>query len=162
MKIKGKVILKRKPAEYLRQGLLYCGGYVVKGILSAFGKDDRKNPEEYVPFHSIATSNFIVRKLKEYGLNARAESASNLEDGKRLRILKNHLRKGFPVILRIGNGYMGNGRFNTLKALIFGHWISVWGFSDNKKVFYVKILENHALQCVENLEHPKIQTNCGL
>ena len=51
--------------------------------------------------------------------------------------MKDNLRKGFPVILRIGNGYTKNGGFNILKALILGHWISIWGFSDSKKVFYI-------------------------
>jgi len=43
--MKEKVILKRKPKEYLKQGLLYCGGYVIKGILSAFDKNELPRPK---------------------------------------------------------------------------------------------------------------------
>ena len=32
---------------------------------------------------------------------------------------------------------MSNGKFNLLQALIIGHWVSLWGFDDKKKVFYL-------------------------
>jgi len=131
-----KIILQRKPKEYLKQGLSYCGGYQIKGILSAFGKGNR-DPKDYASFFGISTGNFIIRRLREHGLNASVESAKGFTDKKKLEILKKYLQKGFPVILRIGNGYMPNGKFNLLQALIIGHWISVWGFDDKKGIFYL-------------------------
>ncbi len=130
-----KVILKRKPREYLEQGLFYCGGYTIKGVLSAFGKDDGRKPEHYTHFYS--TINFILKKLKKYGLKAIRHNAKKLSDKERLEILKNNLRKNHLVILRIGNGYMQNGKFNYMRALLIGHWISVWGFDDKKRIFYL-------------------------
>ena len=132
-----KFILKIKPKEYLKQGLSYCGGYAIKGILSAFRKDDGRKPENYTPFHSISTIDFIVKKLEEHGLKAVEYNAQNFTDKERLDILKADLRKNYPAILRTGNGYMPNGKFNYLQALIFTHWVSVWGFDDNKRIFYL-------------------------
>ena len=40
-------ILSVKPKEYLVQGISHCGVYCVKGILGAYGKDDKIHPKDY-------------------------------------------------------------------------------------------------------------------
>jgi len=133
-------IVNKTPREYLKQGTTHCGVYTVKAILSAYGKDDKSDPEDY-HFNSFgrilgsSTSEDIIKILKNYDINAEVKSASKASD--KLSILIDALKKGNPVIIRIGNGYKDNGEYSVLQANLFGHWISVWGYNNEEKVFYV-------------------------
>lgn len=40
-------------------------------------------------------------------------------------------------MLRVGNGYAKSGNYHPIAANVIGHWISLWGFDDEKQVFYV-------------------------
>lgn len=133
-------IVPKKPKEYLKQGLTGCGAYSVKGILSAYGKDDKKHPLEYsviaaLPF--IATWRRWVRILRSYGLNARCDLVRELSPEERLARLRELLRQDTPVMLLIGNGYRGCGKWNKLQWKIVSHWIILWGFDDEKQLFYI-------------------------
>lgn len=133
-------VVSKKPKEYLKQGLTGCGAYSIKGILSAYGKDDKKHPLEYsitavLPF--IATWRRWVRILQSYGLNARCDFARALSPEERLVRLKELLRRDTPVMLLIGNGYRGCGKWNKWQWRVVSHWVTLWGFDDEKGLFYV-------------------------
>lgn len=135
-------ILHIHPAEYLQQGSSHCGMYAVKGIVSAYGLDDGKRPEEYhlTLFGRVTGWAFpwtITRTLAHYGLASHVAMAPYQSDEKRLNMLKTLLDEGKPVILLIGNGYIANGSFSMLKAKRYSHWVTLWGYSDDEKSFYV-------------------------
>ena len=41
------------------------------------------------------------------------------------------------MALTIGNGYSQTGKYSSLRRHLIAHWISIWGYDDDKKVFYV-------------------------
>jgi hypothetical protein len=138
-----KFVLSKRPQEYLKQGLSHCHMYCIKGILSAYGKDIKKNPEDY---HSsrvkrilgvIWNPDILVMILSKYGVAAQAKTAKNLSAEERLVLLKRLLANDTPVMIRIANGYLPSGKYSTILGKMVGHWITLWGYNDGEKVFYV-------------------------
>jgi hypothetical protein len=135
-----KFIVSRKPKEYLKQGLTGCGAYSVKGILSAYGKDDKRHPLQYsitAVLPIIATWRRWVRILRGYGLNAERRSVKGLSSECRLSTLKGLIQQDTPVMLSIGNGYRGCGVWSKWQWRVVNHWITLWGFDDEKNLFYI-------------------------
>ena len=134
-------IVSKAPKEYLKQGLNLCGACSVKAILSAYGKDDKEKAQDYLPgilkYVRPPTGKILIDVLKSYGFNASLESAKHLSDQERLSLLKELIDKDTPVMLRIGNGYLPNGKHSKLIAAFIGHWITLWGYNDDEGVFYV-------------------------
>lgn len=135
-----RFIVSKRPKEYLKQGPTGCGAFSVKGILSAYGKDDKTNPFEYyppsiVPF--IAPLGTWVKILNAYGMNAKLQFMQGLCDTQRLNTLKELIRNDTPVMLCIGNGYRGNGIWSKIRWRLISHWITLWGFDDEQGIFYI-------------------------
>jgi len=136
-------ILSHRPKEYLEQGLTQCGAYSVKAIISSYRKDDKKHPREYQP-NFLAKYTGINRGLilwpkvlQSYGISAEKGDAKNLSDEQRTELLKKLINEDKVVMLRIGNGYSKSGKYSSFVASFMGHWITLWGYNDDEKVFYV-------------------------
>lgn len=138
-----KVVLTIKPNEYLSQGLSNCGLFSIKGILSAYGLDNKGDPREYHSnLFSRVTSitfgkNYYTDILSSYGVDSEMKFAENLTDEERLRTLKELLVKQKPAMIRIGNGYFFSNKYNPISGKLLPHVITLWGYDDNKKIFYV-------------------------
>lgn len=136
-------ILSRLPKQYLEQGFTQCGAYTVKAVLSAYGKDVKSRPREYQPnlfakYTGVNQGPHLWPKvLSNYGIQAEEKYATNLSDAERLNLLKGLLNRDNPVMLRIGNGYSKTGRYRPWVANFIGHWISLWGYDDEKGIFFV-------------------------
>ena len=137
-----KFVLSIKPEEYLKQGPSHCGVYSVKAILSAYGLDTKTHPKYY---HTNLIGRFTGTTLgRQYyrnilnihGVDAETKTAEGLTDEARIHLLKKLLSKNTPVMLRIGNGYASD-TYNPLLGRIIGHWITLWGYDDSKKLFYI-------------------------
>lgn len=139
-------ILTRRPKEYLEQGLIHCGAFSVKAILSAYGKDVKDDPRDY---HSSFLAKYIatsptgptpsswVEVLRSHGVSAELGNARELSDERRIELLKKLLSTDNPVMLRIGNGYSKKGKYHSVAAKFISHWITLWGYDDEKRIFYV-------------------------
>lgn len=142
-KLSSRFIVSEKPKEYLVQGPSHCGAYSVKGILSAFGKDDKGHPKEYHPIWlgkltgGTFGKNYWVNVLKEYGTDAISQTAKYLSSAEKINLLKSLLIKNTPVMIRIGNGYFHSKIYNPLLGKVVPHWITLWGYDDEKETFYV-------------------------
>ncbi len=138
-----KYLLPIKPKQYLKQGPSHCGAYSVKGILSAIGLDSKNHPGEYHPnwlgriTGLTLGRNYYVKILSVNGVESEVDSAQDLPAPQKLIILKSLLAKDTPVMIRIGNGFIGSNKYNPIFGKILGHWITLWGFDDAKAVFYV-------------------------
>lgn len=139
-----KFILTRKPKEYLKQGLSHCGVYSVKAILSAYDKDDRGHPKEYQTnwigrnlFSFAIGQNYYDKILASYGIRSETKSAEDLPNPERIELLKTLLSKDTSVMIRIGNGFILNNRYNLIFGRIIPHWITLWGYDDDKQLLYV-------------------------
>src|SRR3989338_3949609 len=136
-------VLTKSPKEYLKQGFSGCGAHSAKAILSAYGKDDKKDPYDYHTnllakyTGAPTTATTWVKVLKSYDIEAKFGNAKHLSDSERIKLLKNLLDKDVPVMLRIGNGYLPNGNYSNFTASFIGHWITLWGYNDEQKIFYV-------------------------
>jgi hypothetical protein len=138
-----KFIVSRRPKEYLKQRLSHCGVYSVKAVLSSFGLDNKTHPREYqanwIGKHvfSLATGTHYYDKIfRAYDIYATTKTAKNLSETERLTLLKHLLSKDAPVMIRIGNGYLGES-YNSIFGKLIPHWITLWGYNDNKRIFYV-------------------------
>lgn len=135
-------ILNRRPKEYLEQGLTQCGAFSVKAIISAYGKDDGRRPRDYNAtilgklFSLVGTKTWL-RVLRSYGLNAERGETKNLSNEERLKFLKETIDHESAIMIRIGNGFLKNGQYNPLVAYFVGHWITLWGYDDEKQIFYI-------------------------
>lgn len=136
-----KKVVNHKPKEYLQQGMRHCGGYTIKAILSAYNLDDGRQPKKYLPLKikslGFTTPRLIQETLKQYGFNAPIKRANKFSDDKKIQLVKEELDKSRPVILLIGNGYSPTGKYSTLQMNCVSHWITVWGYDDTDKVFFV-------------------------
>lgn len=137
-----RFILTVRPKEYLEQGLSHCGAYCVKAMLSAFGKDAKNHPKEYHPgwlgrlTGLTLGKEYYVNILKGHGVRVRRGVAQNLNGTEKIHLLQTMLSKNLPVMIRIGNGYITN-HYNPIIGKLQSHWITLWGYDDNKQVFYV-------------------------
>ena len=137
------IVLSVRPKEYLVQGPSHCGAYCVKAILSAYGKDDKNHPKEYhTNFFCRLTGSTLSKSyypniLKRYGIHAESKTAKDLSNRNKIDLLKNLLCQNTPVMIRIGNGYFRSNIYNPLLGKIVTHWITLWGYDDKEKLFYV-------------------------
>lgn len=90
---------------------------------------------EVIPF--VTNAFHWVEVLRSYGLDARMQSLRNMTDEQRIHTLKNALRTDAPVMLGVGNGYRGRGIWSRIRWQLISHWITLWGFDDEKGVFYI-------------------------
>lgn len=121
---------------------MHCGVYSVKAILSAFGLDKNTHPKYYHPHWigrltgSTFGRQYYVNILKRYGVDAEIKSAEKISDDKRIALIKKLLNNNTPVMIRIGNGYMSN-QYNFIIGKLMPHWITLWGYDNDKQLFYV-------------------------
>ena len=138
-----KLIISRKPNGYYKQGISHCGAFAVKAVLESYGKDDGREPRDYHPtFFGKITGltlgfDYWPPVLRSFGISAQAHKADNLNPDEKIQLLKNLLSKNNPVMLRIGNGYDASGRYNKIQGKMIAHWITLWGYDDARKIFYV-------------------------
>lgn len=138
-----KHILSIRPREYLVQGPSHCGAYSVKGVLSAFGKDDKNHPKEYhTNWFSRLTGatlgkNYWPKILSCYEINAEFKTANSLSSEEKINLLKSLLAQDTPVMILIGNGYFRSNKYNLILGKIVTHWVTLWGYDDKEKIFYV-------------------------
>ena len=134
-------IVNHKPREYLQQGMRHCGGYIIKAILSAYNLDDGRHPKKYLPLKikslGFTTPKLIQETLKQYGFDAPIKRANKFSDNEKIQSIKKELDKNHPVILLIGNGYLSTGEFSELRMNCVSHWITVWGYNDKEKTFFI-------------------------
>lgn len=138
-------ILNIKPKKYLEQRMRYCGRYTIKAIPSAYNLDDGRDAKKYLPLTQRLflksfgmTTPYVINKiLSKYGIYARIKIAKNLSDNNKLKAIKKEIDKNHPVILLIGNGYSKNGKYFQLGQKLISHWISIWGYNNKEKIFYV-------------------------
>lgn len=127
------------PRNYARQHGLTCGEYNVRTIVESFSR----------PFHTLAHLpvrvkllgfSFVqdIQRLLEWnGLSAPIRHASNLNASAKLSLIQEHIDRGEPVLLAIGNGHIHRNRYSPVARLLIGHFITVYGYDDERELFYI-------------------------
>ncbi len=135
-------ILQNEPKEYLVQGPNHCGMFAIKGILSAYKKDAKKDPRDYQPNRLGRLIGWTFpwtfeQVLSQYGFFSSVGWVVNTSHKEKIARLKELIMKHKAVILLIGNGYQRDGRFNLFRSRFTSHWITIWGYADKQECFYI-------------------------
>jgi hypothetical protein len=139
MNLKGNIIVRHAPEHYPRQEGLTCGEANLKGILAGF-HIPYKPPESLrlrIRLFGYSFIKDISELLEIHGLSAPVRHANHLADQEKLKVIKRHLDNDQPALLAIGNGYLRRGVYTPLARYFIGHFITIYGYSDNDRVFYV-------------------------
>ncbi len=142
-KLPSQFIVSIKPERYYKQGITHCGAFAVKAILSAYGKDDGRQPSDYHPTFIgkitgvTLSADYWSGVLRSFGLSAETHTADRHSAEEKIKLLKHLLSQNNPVMIRIGNGYDSSGKYHKFPAKIIGHWITLWGYDDLHKSFYI-------------------------
>lgn len=145
MFMRGHVVSVR-PKKYFTQSRGYCGAYTLKGVLSAWGLDDKKHPKDYLSLFMRPTQatlpSTISSQLRKHGFDAHVKRANKFSDVEKIAFLKNEIDNDRPVILLESTSFT---RENKLRQRPFygnvGHWISVWGYDDKSFFVYDSFIE---------------------
>jgi len=138
-KLPEKFVVSKKPKEIRKQGLRHCGAFSVAAILEAYSKiDNIGHPRNLYLWWIVIlpTPNLWIRVFKKYGIDAGIKSSEGLSDNGKIDLLKRLLSEDKPVMLLVGNGYW-RGKYSKLRSRLIWHWITLWGYDDLKKIFYV-------------------------
>ncbi len=139
-----EIIVPYAPPEYSQQPSSDdCGFYSIHALLSALGLAYKDKPEKY-PKNLIEKAlgatmpSSIPKLLAQVGINSEVRSAWDLDNQGRLEVIKREIDKGHPVILLVRSpGRYGESLYGKARRNWMGHWISIWGYDDEKKIFYV-------------------------
>jgi hypothetical protein len=139
MKLNGEIILKNAPIHYPHQEGLTCGETNIRGILSGFNipYSPAKSPRLRIRLFGYSFIQDISELLEIHGLSAPIHHANRLTDQRKLEVIQDHIYNGEPVLLAIGNGYLQRGEYTPLARYFIGHFITIYGYSDREKVFYI-------------------------
>ena len=133
------IITRHAPEDYPRQEGFTCGETNLKGILAGY-KISYKPPTSIrfrIRLFGYSFIQDISDILKTHGLSAPVSFANHLPDQDKLAIIKNHIDNDQPVLLAIGNGYLQRGVYTPVARLLIGHFITIYGYSNEEQVFYI-------------------------
>ena len=135
----GESVVGSAPRHFPRQEGLTCGEANLKAILAGFNIPYR--PPESLRLRIRLFGYSFVRDISDllarHGISAPVRHANNLTEQGKLVIIKDHIDSDEPVILAVGNSYLQRGIYTPMARYFIGHFITIYGYSDEKKVFYI-------------------------
>jgi hypothetical protein len=134
-----KRIVKFHPSKYKTQKGLTCGEINTKTIIQGFGRNYKplKSMPLRVKIFGFSFVQDILNLIKENGLYSTIQYATGIDDNERIEIIKKHIDHDEPVLLAIGNGHIRRGENNPILRFLVGHFITVYGYDDQEKIFYI-------------------------
>ncbi|MCF7834604.1 C39 family peptidase [Candidatus Gracilibacteria bacterium] len=117
--------------------------FTIKAVVETYKEDIRKNFQAYSGSRWNKLCGFImpwgvVKVLRKYGFMSQIGFCRYKIYAKKIEFIKNKIKEGYPLILVIGHAYgKDTSKFSLWKALFLQHYLSVWGYDDKKRVFYV-------------------------
>lgn len=108
-------------------------------IISAFNIP-YSPPESVRPRIKLLGYSFIEdisNLLETHGLSAPIKWGDRLTSEEQLEAIKNHLDQDQPVLAAIGNGYLGRDFYSPLARHLIGHYITIYGYSEQNELIYI-------------------------
>jgi hypothetical protein len=132
-------IVKHVPKNYPRQQGLTCGESNARTIVESFNLlfQMSASPSLRVRLFGFSFLQDIQSLLVFNGLSAPIRFASKLAPSEMLQILQSHIDQDEPVLLAIGNGHLGRGRYLPTARLFIGHFITLYGYNAEQQIFYI-------------------------
>lgn len=139
MATNGDRVVTCVPSKYEPQQGMTCGETNVKTIVEGFGKkyQPMSNPPIRVHFYGFSFVKDIQCLVEQNGLTTHIQHASRCDDQKKIEIIQNHINQNEPVLIAIGNGHLKRNKFSKLAQLLLGHFITIYGYNPDRKVFYI-------------------------
>ena len=135
----GDIVVGHPPKHYPRQEGLTCGETNLKAILDCFNISYKPPKALRLRIRLLGYSFIqdISDLLEAHGVSAPVLHASHHTDQERLEIIKGHIGSDQPVLLAIGNGFLHRGVYSPLARCFVGHFITIYGYSNDARIFYV-------------------------
>lgn len=136
------LILQTPPEGFIHRKMKFwtCAHHSLKAVIEGKTRETKKLRDYSCDWRSrltyLMTPRGIKKILRKYQLSFRTIKAKNLTSDAKLQLLKQELKKG-PLILLVGNGLTKKKFFSWRKAIIHWHYITLWGFNEKERVFYV-------------------------
>lgn len=139
MRLNRNMIVRNAPVHYPHQEGLTCGETNIKGILDGYNIPYRpsKSPRLRIRLFGYSFVQDISELLEIHGLYAPVRHANHLPDQEKLAVIKRHIDNDEPVLLAIGNGYLQRGVYTPIARFFIGHFITIYGYSDEERFFYI-------------------------
>lgn len=139
MNLRENMIVQQAPERYPRQEGLSCGETNIKGILAGF-KIPYQPPNSLrlrIRIFGYSFIQDIADLLESHGVSAPVLHANHQTDQEKLGIIKSHIDNDQPVLAAIGNGYLRRGVYSPIARYFIGHFITIYGYSDDGGLFYL-------------------------
>ena len=139
MNLNRKIIVRFAPENYPRQEGLTCGETNIKGLLAGFNVPYSPPPSLRLRIRIFGYSFIqdISELLEAHGLSAPVRKAKRLSDQEKIRVIQKHIDRDQPVLVAIGNGYLRRGEFTPIARHFIGHFITIYGYSNDESNFYI-------------------------
>ena len=133
------IIVRHTPEHYPRQEGLTCGETNLRIILASFNIP--YTPPESLRLRIRLLGYSFIQDISEileiHGLSAPVRHANHLKDQDKLGTIKHHIDNDQPVLLAIGNGYLHRGVYTPIARYFIGHFVTIYGYSDEEEIFYI-------------------------
>ena len=132
-------IVTNSPKQLTKQVGLTCGETNSKTIIQGFGKSYQplNHLSLRIKLFGFSYIQDIQKLLQTNGLTSVIHSAIQHTDSEKLGIIMKHIDQNEPVLLAIGNGYIRRDRYYSLLRYIAGHYITVYGYNEERQIFYI-------------------------
>ncbi len=127
------------PSKDGRRGT--CGMYTLKAVIEWFNGSQINNYRYYasgwlsrVTWYMLPGA--LTKVLKQHGLSSKRIHCRWMKREKKFDRLKTLLQK-WPVILLISHAYSSTRIFSFRRAFTLQHYITLWWYDDEKRIFYV-------------------------
>ncbi len=135
-----RAVIYVKSDVYLQQKWMDCGAYAVRAVTNLYGVDKDLPPRKYLTslgklFFGFMWPSTISKILEKKKFKAPLLRAINRKN--KLHVLKKYLEKGYPIITLINNVYNARRERVFIKRYYALHWVTLLGYDDEKKLFYI-------------------------
>lgn len=118
-----------------------CWMYTLKAVIEWYNQSQINNCGYYADSWLSRWSWYmlpwwLMKILQQSWLSVKRIYCRWIRKQQKLDILKSMIRQG-PVILLISHAYSSKRYFSFRRACTLQHYISLWWYDDNKRVFYV-------------------------
>lgn len=118
-----------------------CGMYTLKAVIEWYNQSQINNYRYYANDRLSKKTWYmlpwwLMKVLRQSWLSARRIYCRWMRKEQKLDILRSMIRQG-PVILLISHAYSSKRYFSFRRACTLQHYISLWWYDDDKRIFYV-------------------------
>ncbi len=127
------------PSKDWRKGT--CGMYTLKAVIEWYNGSQINNRRYYANNLFAKKTGYmfpswLMKVLSQNGLPVKKIHCRWTRKEKKIEKLKELLHKG-PVVLLISHAYSSTRHFSFRRAFTLQHYISLRGYDDEKRIFYV-------------------------